>query len=347
MNFGHRYLRLSALLLVSLGSGCAGAGQPPALPAPEAAGTAPGPSGSFESSVARGKVSPAATTAPTPTPPPAPTTLKVGAYVAPNASASPGLSSIATLETALGRKLDYDLHYYPLTYKYPGADLEDDAANGRTPIISLKCNGDTNAEIASGSYDAQIDAMATALAAYGNTVVIRYLWEMNSKITSNYPADCAGPDDTNGYFNASDYIAAWDHLRARFILDGATNVKWFWCPDDDANTLPPYFPGASEVDYIGVDIYARPSETYTWYTKHAQAVYASIVALAPGLPFIVGETGTESSEQVTFFNSLQSLYATMPAITAWVYLDGSGALGNWEVQPGTAEFAAFKNAANP
>jgi beta-mannanase len=274
--------------------------------------------------------------------------LKFGAYLLPDPAAPAGLSSIASLETALGRKLDYDVHYSSIDEPYPGADLIDDAVNGRTPIVSLGCGTYTNASIAAGTYDAAIDLMANALRTYGNTVLVRYLWEMNAPMSANNRTACAGPDDTNGYFNPTDFVAAWDHLRARFILDGATNVKWYWCPGDSNDTLAPYFPSSAQVDYLGVDVYDRPQYTYPQFAAHVQATYASIENLAPGMPFIVGETGaTTSPGQMTFFSSLNALYATMPNVVAWAYFDAIGPQGDWRVQPATAQFAAYKSAVTP
>lgn len=344
MHLGHRFQRLAAPILVLLVSGCAGAGLSSSLPA---ATGGPGAQGALSTAEtvtrATAKATSAPTATPAPSPSPTPVTYLVGAYVNPDPSASPGLSSIASLQHALGRTLNYDLHFYPITYSYPGSDLDYDAAAGLIPIISLKCGTYSNAGIASGQYDSEIDAMANALAGYKRTVLVRYLWEMNSSLVSEDRTACAGPDDSNGYFNASDFIAAWDHLRARFLLDGATNVKWFWCPNDDISTLGQYFPGRSQLDYVGVDLYDRPSETYGVYVSHFKQTYSAVEDLGAEKPFIVGETGATSSEQVSFFQGLPSLYAAMPAIKAWIYFDAGGSLGNWEVQPDTVEFTAFRN----
>jgi hypothetical protein len=368
VKFSNRRRGMAIPFLALLVSGCSGGGAAPTGPTPivPAVSATATPANAAPSAAQGGPVPTAAATAspapqktPTPAasavPPPqpaiasaAPTVLRFGAYVHPDPSASPGLSSVATFETALGRKLDLDLHYYPITYAYPGAALLDDAANGRTPIISLKCGIYTNADIAAGVADAALDKMASELKAFGQPVYVRYLWEMNSSLSSTGRTACAGPDDTNGYFNATDFVAAWDHMRARFIADGATNVKWYWCPNDDAATLGPYFPGRSEVDYFGVDVYDRPTESFKWFQTHFRATYTSIVDLAPGLPFIVGETaGTTSSGQIAYFNSLPSFYATMPSIRAWVYFDAVGQLDDWRVQPSTPQFAALQQLVNP
>lgn|GEM_PF-5812543 len=309
-----------------------------AAPKPSAS---PGPTQTLTAAALKPTAPPGPTQMPTAVPKPSQAALKFGAVLDANPLAPPGLSSIASLESALGRKLDYDTHYYWMTDAFPGPALVDDAANGRTPIVSLSCGGYTNADIAAGRHDVVIDKMANALKGYRQTVLVRYLWEMNSSIASNGRAACAGPNDTT-QFDAADFIAAWDHLRARFTADGATNVKWYWCPNDSATTLPAYFPGVSQVDYVGVDLYDRTVGNYSAFSTHLQMTYASIEKLAPGAPFIVGETGAMSTDQVTYFHGLKALSATMPAIVAWTYFDTVGPLADWRIQPATPQFTAFR-----
>ncbi len=273
--------------------------------------------------------------------------LRLGAALHPDASAPLGLSSIASLETKLGRKLDYDMHYYQINYAYPGPDLVDDAANGRTPIVSLNCGTYANVDIARGRHDAAIDTMANALKSYGHPVLVRYLWEMNLPTSANSRAGCTGPNDTNAIFNPADFIAAWDHLRARFVADGVTNVKWFWCPNDGGKTFRAYYPGDSQVDYVGADIYDRTPGNIIAFSSHFQATYAAIEKLGAGKPFIVGESAAQSADQVTYFNNQHALFSADPRIVAWVYFDSTGPLGDWRVTPDTADFAAFRALVNP
>lgn len=362
MKFGSKCHMPAAILLTAiLISGCSGGGQPTGSGAFDSAIAPPVgqalvvPTGAAQNSPQPLTTpKPSATAAPTQTPMGLPTAfttslksaLKFGAVVDPNPLASPGLSSIASLENALGRKLDFDTHYNWMTYAFPGPDLLDDASNGRTPIVSLSCSGYSNADIAAGRHDDVIDKMAIALKGYGHTLLIRYLWEMNSSIASNGRTACVGPNDTT-QFDATDFIAAWDHLRARFIADGATNVKWYWCPNDSATTLTAYFPGVSEVDYVGVDVYDRTVGNFSAFSTHLQTIYASIEKIAPGAPFIVGETGAMTPDQETFFFGLKALSATMPSIVAWTYFDTVGPLADWRVQPGSPQFSAFRALVTP
>lgn len=351
------YAPAAVLLMAILISSCSGGGQStgsgafgPAIASPVGQALVAPTGAAYGSTQPITSPKPSASALPTQTPTGLPTgittTLKFGAVVDPNPLAPPGLSSIASLENALGYKLDFDTHYNWMTYAFPGPDLLDDASNGRTPIVSLSCSGYSNADIAAGRHDDVIDTMAIALKGYGHTVLIRYLWEMNSSIASNGRTACAGPNDTT-QFDAVDFIAAWDHLRARFIADGATNVKWYWCPNDSATTLPAYFPGISQVDYVGVDLYDRTVGNFSAFSTHLQMTYAAIEKLAPGAPFIVGETGAMTSDQETFFYGLKALSATMPSIVAWTYFDTVGPLADWRVQPGSPQFTAFRALVTP
>ena len=287
-----------------------------------------------------------ATATPTPVagvPTPYPGLYKFGARMKPDPAASPGLDSIAGLESGLGRPLDYGLSYNWITFAFPGAEITDDVANGRTPVISLNCGWYKNADIAFGLHDTAIDTAARALAAVKSPIIIRYLWEMNSSIASNNRQGCTGPNDVGGFFNAPDFIAAWHHLRTRFIADGATNVLWYWCPNDGLNTLAAYYPGDSEVDLVGVDIYDRTPGNISAYNSHFTQIYNAVEgATTVQKPFIVGETGGMQGDQLAYFANQLSLFATAPRLVGWIYFDTVGPLADWRVQPGTPEFSALR-----
>ena len=293
---------------------------------------------------------PGASPSPTPTsvavavaPTPYAGRYKFGARLNPDPLASPGLDSIAGLEAKLGRPLDYGLQYNWITFAFPGAEITDDVANGRTPVISLNCGAYKNADIASGLHDVEIDTAARALAAVNSPIIVRYLWEMNATIASNNRQGCTGPNDVNGFFSAPDFIAAWHHIRTRFIAAGATNVLWFWCPNDGLNTLAAYYPGDSDVDLVGVDIYDRTPGNISGYNSHFTQIYNAVEgATTVQKPFIVGETAAMQGDQLTYFGNQISLFATAPRFVGWIYFDTIGPLADWRVQPGTAEFSALR-----
>ena len=62
---------------------------------------------------------------------------------------------------------------------------------------------------------------------------------------------------------AAEYVAAWKHVHAIFVRNGATNVRWVWNPNTMGATtaatyLPLYwslYPGDEYVDWLGLDIY--------------------------------------------------------------------------------------------
>jgi hypothetical protein len=244
--------------------------------------------------------------------------LQVGAWVKPISGGGP--TTIAGLEAAIGRTLDYALHYDPFGQAFPSADELDDAAHGRTPIVSLGCA--TPADVASGLLDAAIDARAAAYAAYGHPILLRYCWEMNIHVPAVTPAD---------------FIEAWRHLHDRTIAMGATNVRWYFCPAHDTGL--PYYPGDAYVDVAGWDVYDRTGAGLAATLAPSYAAYASIAK-----PFIVGETGARASlDQATYLDGAAgaTLATAFPKIVGLNYFDAAGAI-DWSLDPaGVAAFKAF------
>jgi hypothetical protein len=102
--------------------------------------------------------------------------------------------------------------------------------------------------------------------------------------------------------------------------------------------------GNSEIDDAGVDICDRPPQTYGEFASHVHATCASIVDLAPGKHSQSARRLRRAPARRRFIDSLKSLYASMSAIVGWVYFDAIGPHGAWRVEPGTAQFEAFRSA---
>jgi hypothetical protein len=109
------------------------------------------------------------------------------------------------------------------------------------------------ARIANGEYDQFITGWARDLRDVGSTIYLRPMHEMNGNW---YPWS----GSVNGNTPA-DYRAAWKHMHDVFEREGATNVKWVWCPlnvDSPAvpsNRMERYYPGAGYVDVLALDGY--------------------------------------------------------------------------------------------
>ncbi len=231
-----------------------------------------------------------------------------------------GPTTIDQLETAIGRTLDYSLHYEYLAETFPNAAEMADAASGRTPMISLHCG--VAADIGSGTLDAQIDARATAYAAFGKPVLLRYCWEMNLQMRGVTPTD---------------FVAAWKRMHDRTIARGANNVLWFFCPSHGTGLA--YYPGDAYVDYAGWDAYDDRGAGLAATMGPPYSAYTSI-----NKPFIVGETGAMASlNQATYLDgsSRALLTGQFPKIVGITYFDASGAV-DWSLSPaGLAAFKAF------
>jgi beta-mannanase len=253
------------------------------------------------------------------------------------------------LESRIGRTLAIDNRYvyWDIATAEPSVlseFLQDDAAHGRTPLISWNCS-QSNASIASGAADATIVAFARAVASTGRTAFVRYMWEMDGPDTVNGRKWCYDPatDLPDGRFSPTAFIAAWNHIRGIFAAQGATNVVWVWNPTCDPAKAKPYFPGAAETDWIGFDCY--PSKTTSTLADTIGKMYA---AFAPdGLPLMLAETAAKSapaSVQPTYLGPVANTLRTeFPAVKAFVYFDGAGqganATESWGLSPqGTTAF---------
>lgn len=254
----------------------------------------------------------------------------------------PLISDLTTLETQIGRTAAMTTHYYTFYQAFPGPYEANDAANGRIPIESWNCQV-PNAEIATGKQDTIIKRQADALRNYGHTVFLRYMWEMN--LTENVLPGrslCydAGTDEPGGQFSPSEFIAAWDHMRAIFQAEGANNVIWLWNPSGSNNPVA-YYPGDSEVDWVGFDKYDGVGTTFL--QSFAQ-IYGWLAPL--NKPILIGETGAPASIQPAFFAAAgPTLQSQFPLIKGLCYFDEIGTQESWLLSgQGLAAFKAMANA---
>jgi hypothetical protein len=268
--------------------------------------------------------------------------MYLGAFANPSHVDPVPIGALASLEAQIGRKVALTQHYYGFYDDFPGPYEADDLANGRIPIESWNCQV-SNAEIAAGHQDATIRKRADALKAYRKPIFLRYMWEMNIPAKPSFRQGCYDPatDAPNGVFSAPQYIAAWIHIRQIFAVVGATNVVWLWNPDGRNNPLP-YYPGASQVDWVGFDLYDDADLSFADLYRQ---IYGWLTPL--GKPILVGETGADPAIQPAFFSSaVNTLQTQYPLIRGYVYFDAPGPAKNWVL--GGAGLEAFKRmAADP
>ncbi len=268
-------------------------------------------------------------------------TIYVGGYI--NTSGLPhayGPSITASFETQIGRKLAIDLVYHDFITKFPGRGGLDDYANGRIPLYSWNC-GISNAQVAAGAADTTLRLQASAIAAYGWPIFVRYMWDMN--LTSAYlsRASCfdGRTDGPNNFFSPTEYIAAWNHIRQIFREAGAVNAVWVWTISPAGTNAQQYYPGDSQVDWVGMDSYDLTNGSFGATIAPMYGVLA-----AYNKPIMISETGASATNQTAFFSeAAPALQTQFPAVKAFVYYDAIGAQ-DWRITPASlSAFSAFAN----
>ena len=269
-----------------------------------------------------------------------------GAYVQPESgwSQTDVKAAVNGLESAIGRKLDIDSHYYPWSTSFPTWRESWDNDNGRIPLVSW--GPVSTSQVTSGAHDALIRARADGVAALGHPVLLRWFSEMDSSTL----APQAG--------TPSQFIAAWRRIHGIFKNRGAGNVRWVWCPTawgfvtGDAQM---FYPGDAYVDWICSDGFNwAPGKQGASWTRF-EDIFRDFHTwgTSRGKPLMVGETGTEEdtipgrkAEWIT--DARDTIKGSMPGIRAFVYFDSltdarSGGTFDWRVDTSATSLSAFRS----
>lgn len=263
---------------------------------------------------------------PTPTPvgldTPPPGTAYLGAYV-------PG--GVGGLEFTMGRKLALDMHYYTWAGLFPAFQETGDVANTRTPVDSWDCQP-SNAQIASGSQDALIVTRAQAIKAFGHAIFLRYMWDPNLNDAVLGRQQCHDSNDNaDGTFSATQFVAAWNHIRAIFAQQGVNNVVWVWSVSAAGTAPAAYYPGDANVDWVAIDGYDTNGDS------SIVPVFSSIYSAVAGYnkPVLIAETGASSTGelQVPYLLSVSpAIQKNFPLVKGFIYYDGKTSNGfSWSL----------------
>lgn len=263
--------------------------------------------------------------------------IYLGAFV-PSAA-----GSINALESQVGRTLAMDMHYYQWVGLFPSGQEEADISGNRYTIDSWNC-GISDAAVVSGSADMLITTRALAIKSYGRPVFLRYMWDMNLPSSALGRSSCYDPttDNVDGSFSATQFVAAWKHVRQIFSAQNVTNVIWVWNVASAGSDPASYYPGDSEVDWIGLDAYDSANVAL------APLISTSYAALAHyNKPILLSETGARKPVQQAFFPTIvPTLKTTFPLVKGFVYYDGANFGTDWSLgKSGLPPFTAL--AADP
>lgn len=232
-------------------------------------------------------------------------------------------------------------------------------AHNSVPMITwLPKNSDNGTSysltaIASGQYDSTITSWAQKLKSYGHVIFIRWAPEMN------------GSWNPWGQ-QPSAYIAAWRHIHNIFVSNGATNVRWVWCPNTQWNSttaFTQYYPGDSYVDWVGLDSYNMPKNGAWYWFSNLFSIgnsYQVLTALTTK-PVIIAETSSaeaylwSSPPPYTKAQWITNAFGTgipsMPRIHAVVWMEdnltATEGCCNWSIESSYAAQSAFAQAVAP
>jgi hypothetical protein len=267
-------------------------------------------------------------------------------YLGADPNPDSGVSTVTQakqLEQDIGRSLGIVSFFTGFGEMPSIADLRTVSAAGSIPMVSMHCNG-LDSAVAAGRYDAQLRSLALAYKSFGHPVLLRWFWEYNLTNSTAHRA-CLG---TNPALWSTYYIAAFRHIRSVFHAVGATNVSFVWCPSDAHfskynENVHAFFPGVAYVDWIGADLYDKPSRYAAPFQTEYGPFYSywSNPAHGGGRPLMVCETGSIGDQQSLWLNEIRlSLEYSFPAVHGLVYGDAN-AIYDYRLQSGTAGMRVF------
>jgi hypothetical protein len=184
-----------------------------------------------------------------------------------------------------------------------------------------------------GRWDGRYAALAAAIVAYRDPVLIRFAHEMNGHW---YPWGTA-----NGN-KPGQFIAAWRHVVELFRDAGATNALWVWSPNilrgADSRTIKEFWPGAAYVDVVGLTGYGvretSPTKTY-------RATLKQVYALSDK-PILLTEVGVQPGpEKRPWLRAFGPWLRDNPRIAGFLWNQITRD-GDWRYDDTPQNLAAFK-----
>jgi beta-mannanase len=221
------------------------------------------------------------------------------------------MAGIRSLDTSLGRHSQI-IHWYAQWGDHGSGSFSSNqprlldnvrryasmGVTGSTPLITWEPWGPNYtvssqdfplSAIAAGTFDAYVDSWAQGLRDYGQPVLLLFAHEMNGNW---YPWGYG----VNGNTPAQ-YAAAFRHVHDRFVLAGATNVKFVWGPDawsPSGIATTAFYPGDAYVDWMGIDVYNWNS-SWSSLAPLLRRSYGQLTALNATAPLILPEFASQAA----------------------------------------------------
>ncbi len=298
-------------------------------PGPSSAGRLPSPA-------------PQVTTTVNPTEAPTPPAegAYLGAWVGPEVFTQANeILAVDSLQQQLGRKLSI-VHTY-LKWRASFPTPSDRAFLSQGSMLLISWAGTATQQIISGAVDSWIRTRARQIKALGRPVFLEWRWEMDR------------PNLRSQVRSGTDYVAAWDHIRAIFAAVGVQNAAWVWCPTAQGFTdgqAAAFYPGDNEVDWLCADAYPQ----YGSYASFASTVDRFLNwASHHDKPVMIGEFGVPESyggqQRAGWLRTAQQAVLADRQIKALVYFDanpaGQGPEGSYSLGGDAVALSAFRSMA--
>ncbi|WP_207843367.1 glycoside hydrolase family 26 protein [Williamsia soli] len=196
--------------------------------------------------------------------------------------------------------------------------------------------------IISGAHDDYLYRWADELAAWGQTVYLRFAHEPNG---TWYPWSQAGGTSPQSY------VRAWRHVRAIFATKNVQNVRWIWAPNVvlDGEQLVDWYPGDDVVDVIGIDGYNWgtfiPGGEWTSPKRLFGESFAQLEDFASDKPILVTEVGSveQGGSKPEWIDDLVDYLAGMASVSGFVWFDFNKE-ADWSINSSPGAAAAMTEA---
>lgn len=210
------------------------------------------------------------------------------------------IARVQQREADMGRKYDF-LMIQDLQVVWPDNKLQWINDHGSIPVANYLDLGRNVTDVKNGLADATVNAFADHYAAMNFTVMLRLYHEFDAP--AGYVWSAVGRE--------ADFVLAWKRIVDMFRTRGATNVGFWWCPNEGVNraVINACYPGDTYVDWVGSDIYNFDSSGHSspihagfaefWELVDYNVSYGDNPGLVtqherwgPRKPFVISETGS-------------------------------------------------------
>jgi Glycosyl hydrolase family 26 len=248
----------------------------------------------------------------------------------------PGYQPIADFARATGRQPNLVGYYSGWVQPFDTAFAQMIRKHGVIPFVQIDPTDASITAISAGTYDSYLRSYADSVRNFRHAVVIGFGHEMNA------------PWYSWGYTHIppSAFVAAWRHIVTLFRGQGADNVTWLWTLQADqpgTGPIPPWWPGAQYVTWVGIDgYYYRSSDTFA-------SVFGKTINQVRTLtnkPVLLSETAV--GQDMNKFAKIQDLFHGMVAYKTLglVWFDksqhGSIAHQDWRIENSVQAQVSFK-----